>query len=862
MKKVGVFALLAILIGSTSVPLSAQRLRIPKSPPKTTVEAGAVFASASAFSDGNGVFFSWQMEVETDNAGFYIYRFGPKGAENISSSRFVPGSAMKLRSEPVYGEKYRFYDPNGDSRSTYYIEALLLDGSTVSSPMLSPAVVSDLNSAAGRSSADLQRQIKESTGNIERSTFKMSRDLGSEVVSNLAPADQAAHLNVIGQPGVKLGVNQTGLYRVTKAQLLNAGFDVNSDPANWQLFTDGIEKALNVGPNGDWVEFYGKGIDTPESDTKAYFMIAGGTSGKRFGQRTIRPGFSTVLSPNYAQTFFKKERSIYVDTAFNGDEENYFGRLIASGGTTLTFGLSGIDVSNPATTVNVKLLGFTTVAHTVQITLNGNLMGTATGQNIAPFLANFSIPTSQLIEGTNSLNLKSTGPGGDFSLFDSISIGFNRKYIATANTLEFATPNNKRAEVGGFSTANIRLFDITNESEPAAMSGLQIQQNGSSYGYEVTAGRGRLYFSVEDSALLSPAFIRGYQPTVLSDPSNRADLVIISYRDFKSQADTWAVYRRNQGFEVKVVDVESIYDEFNFGVLGSSALKNFLSSAKNNWQKTPQYVLLVGDASYDPRNYEGFGFFDLVPTRIVTTVFSEVASDEWLTDFDGDGLAEMAVGRIPARTPDTVTTMFNKVVAFEASLASPLDRGALFVFDNPVGYDFEAMSHRLRDRLPPNVPATFLARSSQNANAEVVNQINGGKYIVNYSGHGTTATWGGNPLFFTILNVPQLTNQNNQSIFTMLTCLNGYFFRADPEESLAETITKAQNGGAVAAWASTGKTTPDVQEIMGGQFYEDVGIGAIPRMGDLIRAAKTRIVGGSDVRLSWALIGDPMLKVR
>jgi hypothetical protein len=39
-------------------------------------------------------------------------------------------------------------------------------------------------------------------------------------------------------------------------------------------------------------------------------------------------------------------------------------------------------------------------------------------------------------------------------------------------------------------------------------------------------------------------------------------------------------------------------------------------------------------------------------------------------------------------------------------------------------------------------------------------------------------------------------------------------------------------------------------------------LGTIPRLGDVIRDAKSAVPGGSDVRYSWVLIGDPLLKVR
>jgi hypothetical protein len=94
----------------------------------------------------------------------------------------------------------------------------------------------------------------------------------------------------------------------------------------------------------------------------------------------------------------------------------------------------------------------------------------------------------------------------------------------------------------------------------------------------------------------------------------------------------------------------------------------------------------------------------------------------------------------------------------------------------------------------------------------------------------------------------------------MLTCLNGYF--THPQfDSLAENLVRAPSGGAAAAWASSTDTTPDYQLTMGAQFYHEIGLGNIKRMGDLVINAKSTIPG-SDVGYSWVLLGDPMLKVR
>ena len=97
--------------------------------------------------------------------------------------------------------------------------------------------------------------------------------------------------------------------------------------------------------------------------------------------------------------------------------------------------------------------------------------------------------------------------------------------------------------------------------------------------------------------------------------------------------------RERQGLRVAVVSVEDIYDEFSLGHRTPQAIRDFLEFARSNWEPSPHHVLLVGDASFDPKNYLDKGDFDLVPTRLVDTRLMETASDDWFTDFNDDGTA-------------------------------------------------------------------------------------------------------------------------------------------------------------------------------------------------------------------------------
>ena len=104
--------------------------------------------------------------------------------------------------------------------------------------------------------------------------------------------------------------------------------------------------------------------------------------------------------------------------------------------------------------------------------------------------------------------------------------------------------------------------------------------------------------------------------------------MIITRTELSDSISALKEFRQKQGLSVVVVDIEDIYDEFSFGQKTPHAVKAFIGLAKTLWKKPIRYVLLFGDASFDPKDYLGFGDFDLVPTRLVDTAFMQTASDD------------------------------------------------------------------------------------------------------------------------------------------------------------------------------------------------------------------------------------------
>ena len=53
------------------------------------------------------------------------------------------------------------------------------------------------------------------------------------------------------------------------------------------------------------------------------------------------------------------------------------------------------------------------------------------------------------------------------------------------------------------------------------------------------------------------------------------------------------------------VDIESIYNTYSYGLFDPTAIRSFLTEAATVWGTPPKFVLLMGDASYDYKNYTG-----------------------------------------------------------------------------------------------------------------------------------------------------------------------------------------------------------------------------------------------------------------
>jgi hypothetical protein len=840
--------------------------------------------NAASFADG--VQLSWESGFEVNNLGYHIYREQDGVRMRVTPSP-VAGSALKVGpgARMTAGYSYSWFDANGTPGASYYLESIDLNGTREMSGPVYPTSGAGAGRSSARKRAVLLNELARSTENmlafasgLNQSDRPAAMKATAAVIAPNSASANSANLKrqqeIAAGRAVKITVPRSGWYRVTQPELLAAGLDPNSDPRRLQLFVAGEELPIRV--NGDQsrlgtsdsIEFYGVALDTPATDSQVYWLVNGGSPGLRLssGKRSkVKPGDTNWADGyrsggGFAMTTERKDKLVYFSGLLNGDAENIFGPPVTADPLTQVLTVKNIDREGPAEVqVSVTLQGLTAGEHVVEIQLNGHSLGAINFSGLSHPAQTFSVDRSVLREGENNITLTSTNGEADVSLVDTVGLTYGHAYLADGNALRFSATTGQAIVVGGFSSPDIRVIDITDHNNPNDLT-VAVGPKGSGYAFKLQpTGPGTRTFLAFTDDLAQHASLAANQPSTLNVPRS-ADMLIVTHRDFRAAVEPLAAQRRSEGLQVSVVDIEDVYDEFSYGVHSPFALRDFISWVSTHWQAAPRYLLLAGDSTWDPRNYLGQVNGDFVPTKLVDTAYMETASDDWLADLNGDGVSDIALGRLPGGTAKEVSRMVAKILLYEQErqLGTPA-RGALLVADT----GFEAKSGAMAALLPANVAVQAINRlavgSDDVMRGQIINSLDQGPMIVNYFGHGSVTVWTGAGLLDSDLALG-LTNNSKPTLFVMMTCLNGYAHDAYID-SLGESLLKSETGGAMAVWASSGFTEPGPQFTMSQMFYQQLFSGTGVRLGDAVRAAKGA-TPDSDVRRTWMLLGDPTMRIR
>ena len=862
--------------------------------------------------DAGNVVIQWQSGYEIRNLGYNVYR-EQNGQRTRLTPSLVAGSALVAGRQTAFtaGFGYTWYDdaaaggkgegakgkgetaaievkpqPSGDA--TYWLEDVDLNGTRT---LHGPIAIADCGMRNADCEKIQERSLMLGETMAERAEGKgqgaagrgqrsgvIFREWPAAFAGQLAgtraprsanPNDLALQRKIETRQGIKIAVSGDGWYRVTQPELIAAGLDPGANAAQLQLYVNGRPVAIKQSGDGqtlkpsDYLEFYGRGVDSPTETAQTYFLVINpDTFGTRIGDLELRQlPPPAVGATSFAYTVERKEREIYFSSLLNGDAENFFGQVVSSDAISETLPIGHLDPGSPAQ-LKVVLQGVTSDSHLVQVKFNGADLGTISFANTGHPEQTFNVPAAALLNGDNHVELTALGGAADVSLVDKLQLTYAHRYAADNDSLRVTITSSGTQRLSGFTTANIRVVDITDPVKMLELTKATRVNADADGSYSVdlqVPGAGfrnaRTLVAFTDATAQAAAAVRQNNPSSWWSQTSGADYLIVTSHDFMASVEPLAQLRRNQGMVVNVIDVEDLYDEYSFGLHTPQAMKDFLQTTQSTWVRKPHFALFAGDASYDPKNYFGQGP-DLVPTKLIDTTLMETASDDWFADFEADGVADLADGRLPARTVADTDVIVGKIINYENMTPDPT-RGAMMVADN----SFEAASSSVQALLPAGMPVEVINRSSADdatIHNQIITTLNQGPKVANYFGHGSNGVWTGASLLSSP-DAATLTNQNRLSLFMMMTCFNGYF--QDPyNDSLSEALLKAPNG-AVAVWASTALTDPAGQTAVDQELYRQLFGNSPPTLGDAVRTAK-QATGDQDVRRTWMLFGDPAMRLR
>jgi uncharacterized repeat protein (TIGR01451 family) len=824
---------------------------------------------------GGGVLLEWHTREESRNLGFHLYREGAQGRQRIDPSA-IAGSALYMRGGlPQHRAKtYQWVDVQGGSQFAYWLEDLDVNGTRTmhgpiyvdsvapnSEPVAQARLLSQMNQALASSSVPLLAQPTRA--------LTTPRPLIPEVAAGVSP------VSFNGEPAVKISVTSEGWYQVSRNQLVAAGLPSGADARTLQLYAEGIEQPMLIlgrqtgalGPN-DSIEFYGTGIDTPFSGTRVYWLVRGSRPGIRIPS-VAAPGSGAPSAPSFPFTVQFEQRTIYFAALLNGENnDNFFGAIVTSDPVDQSIAAANIDpTSSLPVTIAVTLQGVTDQQpHAVSVAFNGAPVGEMDFANQANVTNTFTVTSSLLQNGANTVTLTALAGDNDVNLVQSIALNYAHTYTADSNWLSATASSGDTVRINGFGNGQIQVFDITNPLAISQLTG-SVASAGSTFGITLTIpgsrGASHTLLAFSDDQISAPAGLAFHAPNSLERPQAGADLVVISNPEFVASVAPLVKLHETHGDSVSLVTTDQLFDAFNYGERSPYALQNYLQLAATTWRNHPQGVLLIGGASFDPRNYLGFGDTDFVPTRLIETAAFKTASDDWFSDFKQTGFATIPTGRLPVDTPDEAALVVSKIVGYErGTSAGSWNEQALVVADQNVGANFTTAANVAAADLPPSLTVTKILADGQDpavVTPQILGALNNGSLLVTYLGHGSEEQWSFEDLFDDS-TAATLSNGDRLPVYLLMDCLNG-FFQDVYDTSLSTSLMIAPNGGAVAVWASSGFTDAAPQWTMNQALLAQWKSDPTLPIAKAILTAKTGIVD-ADVRRTWNLFGDPLMKLQ
>jgi len=274
---------------------------------------------------------------------------------------------------------------------------------------------------------------------------------------------------------------------------------------------------------------------------------------------------------------------------------------------------------------------------------------------------------------------------------------------------------------------------------------------------------------------------------------------VIYPAEFHDAIAPFIVWKRQMGYDVMETELPSPPSE--------DELAAAIQSAYDTLENSPDFVLLVGDVDQIPAHNTGMHYTDLY---------------YFTTDGD-DYLPDILYGRFSCSTPEQVSAIVEKTLVHEKFLMGSVDylRHPVFVACGTDGdWELAESTHRYvftTYLTPPEFEPESLWAYDGATGSDVLDAINEGALLVNYSGHGYHGGWG-NPSVSSS-DIATLTNEGMYPLVISNACLTGKF---DMDECFGEAWIRADGKGAVAFIGASNSTYWNEDDVWERRWYDAV----------------------------------------
>jgi len=618
---------------------------------------------------------------------------------------------------------------------------------------------------------------------------------------------------------VKIAVAKQGIYQLTGTQLKTMGFSLPFPSGQAQLFnynlsnlnekvqanplTGLVENAIQLNDGGDnqfdekdYLLFYSEGpiqwkyeetktlpfhYKNASSDSIFYFITTQGSNGKRI-LPAVKINAAQQSTDNFDDRWLIEKDSV----SLLNSGKLFLGTPMGQGAgkqaqLNYTFSMDGLLLNSPLKIVSQYAATTYQSKANFNLFINTNLSRTSSVDPVSGLLYQESANIiSDNFSYTLNANTNLTSPvnfaiafSSDYSTatgwIDFIEIHAKRK-IGFWGTNAFGFRNFSMVKTGLSTKYELQNMDTTtmvwDVTRPEAPLSIPLNfQTAKTGNFIQLADTIREFFALQQASFETPIFAANLDKQNLLGGSV-PDYIYIAASNYLNAAKKLSSFHETtHGLKGQVYNVNEIFNEFSGGQATATGIRNFIQylfaqAAKKN-QQPPKYLLLMGMANFNNKNYNSASQIPVFESAASTGILTSYPSDDYYNILNvGDDInapnairqLALGIGRLPVRNAAEADTVVEKIINYQKINQGGAWKNQLTWVADDGDYnlhlqDAEDISTNLLKKVPSwnqkkiyldlyPVTKNIAGNTYPLVNANINQAVNNGTLILNYTGHG------------------------------------------------------------------------------------------------------------------------------